>query len=151
MNSTFRTAERFGVNRIAAARIRARFLQESIQVYLEDGSELALQWAWEAIDELLYLFKHAGYSEVKREDRKQNQITDEMKQRALDYPITSLIEFRANKAMAFCHADKTPSLTYFAKNNKCWCPVCNKAFNSIDIVMYQEECSYFEAIRSLCD
>lgn len=148
--NTFIQSTRLGVNRLAATRIRARYIQECLDIYLKDSSDLALHWAWDCVDELIYLFKHAGYSELPKENNC-SQITDEMKQRALDYPVTSLIDFKDNKrAIAWCHNDNSPSLVYFAKNNKIWCPVCNKAYNSIDLLMHLEGCGYFDAIRRLC-
>ena len=46
---------------------------------------------------------------------REGEITQEMIQRAKDYPIDGLIEFVRGSAIAWCHDDKTPSLRHFKK------------------------------------
>ena len=70
--------------------------------------------------------------------------------RARDYPITQLIEFNgAGMAKAFCHEDKQPSLSYWAKANNCRCFVCGKSFDSIAVLVERDGMSFIEAVKKL--
>ena len=72
-----------------------------------------------------------------------------MIQQARSYPIECLIEFINGKAKAFCHDDKTPSLSKHPKHNYCRCFVCNKSFDPIAIKMERDSLTFNEAVRSL--
>jgi DNA primase len=70
---------------------------------------------------------------------------------AKETPVTNLIEFDRNgKALAFCHDDKTPSLSYNKKANRAHCFPCGKSFNAIDILMVRDNYSFINAVKELC-
>lgn len=79
-----------------------------------------------------------------------DRITDEDIARAKDYPVDQLITFTKGKALAFCHPDKTPSLSHNRAKNFCHCFVCNKTFNAIDILIYRDNMPFIQAVKSLC-
>ena len=145
-NHTFMKAKEFDKNRLAAARIRIRYLDDQATECLEDGSPVALFWACEALEEICYLHKHAHYeiNPVKGE-----RLTDEMIDRANQYPIESLVEFRNGKAYAFCHEDKSPSLNHWKAKNRCRCFACGKTFRPVDILMERDGMSFKDAVRRL--
>jgi len=78
-----------------------------------------------------------------------NQITDEMIAQARAYPVEQLVDFTKGKAMAWCHEDKRPSLSWWKKGNSCTCFVCGKRFNPIDIMVERDNMSFVNAVKYL--
>ena len=79
-----------------------------------------------------------------------DRITDEMKEKAKNYPVDSLIDFQRGMALCFNHAEKTPSLHYNAASNTCHCfGGCNKTFDSIEILMVRDGFSFIDAVKEL--
>lgn len=146
-STTFRKAKEFSKNRKAAARIRIRYLDEWVSHYLQDDSPVAMFWACEALEEICYLTMESLYTPVETG----TNITDDMIARAKGYPVEELIDFYRGRAIAFCHADKRPSLYKGNKgDNKVVCPVCNKTFSSIDILVKRDGYSFVDAVKRLC-
>ena len=65
--------------------------------------------------------------------------SEDRKERAKSVDCTTLIEFVRNGryplAKCLWHNDATPSLTYYARNNSCYCHACGKYADAIDIVI----------------
>lgn len=65
----------------------------------------------------------------------------------------TLIEFvkvgRHYKAKCLWHNDSDPSLTYYEKTNTCYCFVCGKYADAIDIVMARDNVNFKQAIKIL--
>lgn len=77
-------------------------------------------------------------------------ITDEMVERAREFSVCDLIpEFPRGRAVAWCHDDHNPSLYYGSRKQVAICPVCNKTFDAIDILMGRDGLSFTEAVRQL--
>lgn len=77
-------------------------------------------------------------------------ITDEMIEQARQYPIENLIEFiRQHKAAAWCHDDKSPSLSWFRAKNLARCFPCSISFNPIDVLVQRDGMSFRDAVRQL--
>jgi len=147
---TFRKAKEMDKNKRAAAVIRTRYLDEWIERYLEDGSDVALYWMIEAIEEKAYLTLHSQYEYAPEASRDATgRINDEMIERAKAVPVTELIDFSKGKALAFCHEDKRPSLSLNKKNGNAWCFVCNRGFNAIDVHMERDGYSFKDAVLML--
>lgn len=81
-------------------------------------------------------------------DRKQT-ITDEMIETARNHPVTNLVEFRRGKATAWCHDDKNPSLFFGSRTNRAVCPVCDRKFGPIDVLMTRDGMTFVEAVKFL--
>lgn len=83
-------------------------------------------------------------------DRKE-VITDDMIWRAKnEVPIESVIEFnREGKALAFCHGDTKPSLSWDRKRNRAHCFVCPQDFNPVDVLMKRDNFTFVEAVKYL--
>lgn len=79
-----------------------------------------------------------------------SQITDEMIERARQHPVNQLVEFRRGKATAWCHEDRNPSMYYGSRKNVAVCPVCDKKFGPIDILMQRDGYSFKDAVKALC-
>jgi hypothetical protein len=76
-------------------------------------------------------------------------ITDEMIQAARDYPITQLIEFTRGTATAFCHNDRRPSMYHQTRLNRACCPVCDKSFDSIAVLVERDGMTFKSAVHQL--
>lgn len=81
-------------------------------------------------------------------DRKEDN-WDERIELARQYPIEALVEFKREWALAFCHADRNPSLKLYKASNTCHCFACNKSFNPIDVLMERDGMSFKEAVEWL--
>ena len=145
-------ATKFGINRRAAARMRIRYLKPDLKLCLEawarTGCQVALHWALADLEEITQLMKHCRREE---KPKNSNSITDEMIEAAKATPITSVVNFgeRGGKAVAFCHEDKRPSMYHVTKTNRAICPVCDKKFNAIDVLMLRDGYSFSDAVRAL--
>ena len=142
MNTLYK-ADQMGVNRLAAVRMRSRFLLESVEVYEQmKDKDIADIWILECLDEIISL-----HGKVLATHKSPDSITDTDIQIAKEYPIEEVIEFHHGKAIAFCHDDKTPSLV--KRKNRAICYPCNKSFNAIDVLIYRDGLSFIEAVKRL--
>lgn len=79
-----------------------------------------------------------------------NKITENMKQKARDYPFDQLIKFnRARKAICSFHPDKNPSMSFNPKTNRIRCFACGASFDTIGYVMKVQGISFLEAVKYL--
>lgn len=80
--------------------------------------------------------------------RKGNGITDEMIQRAREYPFEKLVEIgRGGMVRCPFHGDKSPSM--LIRRGFAYCFGCGRSFNPIDWVMEKEGVDFVEAVRRL--
>ena len=144
------TADIFGISFSGAAKIRIRYLidicgqwDEFIGGNTNGMPALTLQEAFTDIDRLKrYQHRLEHGQSVKQ------AITDEMVQRAREYPIEQLIDFQRNGvAPAFCHPDKNPSLSWDRKRNRARCFVCDMGFDSIGVLMKRDSYSFVDAVK----
>ncbi len=76
--------------------------------------------------------------------------TDEMIRQARSYPIDRLIEFNQHgQALAFCHADNHPSLTWHKAKNRATCFPCGKTYNALDVLIQRDGYSFRAAVKQL--
>jgi DNA primase len=88
--------------------------------------------------------------ELRKKIRRQSgDITSDMIEDATSYPIEKLLDLVHGKALAFCHADKNPSLALNPSKNKCRCHVCGKSFSTIDILVQRDGFSFVDAVKEL--
>jgi hypothetical protein len=83
------------------------------------------------------------------EDRKAGEITDDMIQRAREYPIDQLIQFNRDFSKCFLHEDKTPSLHYHRGRNMAFCFSCKTSFDPIGVLMKRDGRTFPEAVKQL--
>lgn len=149
-NLAFLEAEKFGINRKAAARMRIRYLKPQLNVFLQEwarsGEPVALHWALETLGEITYLMARSRRTHHESRGR----ISPGTIEMAKSVSITTVIDFSRNgKAYAFCHEDKRPSLCHANKTNTAWCPVCDKRFNPIEVLMQRDGMGFVDAVRAL--
>lgn len=79
--------------------------------------------------------------------------SDDRLERAKSVDCTTLYEFarkgRYPVAKCLWHDDHDPSLTYYARNNSCYCHVCGKYADAVDIVMVRDGVTFKEALKTL--
>jgi hypothetical protein len=80
---------------------------------------------------------------------KQDEITEDIIAAAKSHPMTSIIEFTRGKAKAFCHEDNNPSMYHATRLNLAICPVCDKRFDTIAVLMERDGMSFQDAVRAL--
>ena len=116
------------------------------------NSEVYAIWA---VDLMMDAYHHREW--IKRMDRimnppaaaKPNQINDDMIAQARDYPIEQLIDFNRGKIACPFHADKNPSAYHGTKTNRLVCPVCNKTWSALDILMQRDGINFKDAVLML--
>lgn len=119
----------------------------------DDDGELSPSFCQQVFDQLVIEAKELRHlTMILKGDYQQrpNEITEAMIQSARDYPIEQLIDFDGRgQAIAFCHADSTPSLTWHRARNRATCFPCVKSYNSIDVLMKRDGVSFRDAVRQL--
>jgi len=143
-------AAEFDIKPTPAFNMRIRYLQSLLGQWFkymdEQTNEIPESDVMTIIGELTAIREH---QDRLKKGIKLNEITDEMIQIARDYPIESLIEFVNGKAIAFCHADKNPSLTLDRKRGKAHCFVCDKDYNALDVLIERDNMSFVDAVKQL--
>ena len=146
-NVTFRKAALMGISPQAAARMRIRYLQNEVHTCLEYKSDVSLFWANKAIKEIHHLA--INMNKKRKITASADRINDADIESAKQYPVGSLINFQNGVSIAWCHNDKKPSLWYASRRNLAICPVCDKKFNPIDILMGRDGMTFIEAVKNL--
>ena len=135
-------ADMFDISVRAAIKMKLRYAVEAADIW----ADVFEPYYWRWIDIIIKLRD----MEKRLKQPMKNTITDEMIEQAREYPITELIEFTRGKALAFCHEDKTPSLSYHKAANRAHCFPCNKSFDAIGVLMERDKMSFTSAVRYLC-
>ena len=101
------------------------------------------------------MIKDAGF-ELRRLDPtwkpRKNGLTDEMIERAREYPIKALLPNPVKRNMTSCcfHNDKHPSM-YINDSNYAYCFSCNKGWNPIDFIMSIKGYDFKETVKYLSE
>lgn|SRR3990167_941630 len=78
-----------------------------------------------------------------------SKITPAMIEKAKNHPIENLLEVnKQGFAKCFNHKDKKPSL--YCKNNFAYCFVCQKSWDTIQILVDKNKMSFNQAVKKLC-
>lgn len=150
-------AKNFDIKITAAAKMRIRYLQEQLTYwihYLNDeiygvvlpSGEVVLPYA----DMDTIIGELVALSAPQPKEVKKDSITDEMIEEAKKYPVDKLIEFKSGKTKCFNHADKAPSMFFGFRLNLACCPVCDKTWDSIQILIDRDGRSFRQAVKELC-
>lgn len=79
--------------------------------------------------------------------KKIDGITEEMIERAKEYPLESFVELKRGMALCPFHAEKTPSMS--VKDNRFHCFGCGKNGDVIQFVMETQNKTFREAVKML--
>jgi len=147
---TFTAAVKMGINPKAAASMRIRFLKQQLEPLLRGYSQkphpILLHWIADTFEEIAWCMKKAN----RRVNTSQkNGIDDGMIEVARNADVRSVVDFKRGKAVAWCHEDKNPSLYYANRINRAICPVCDKKFSALDVLISRDGYSFIDAVRSL--
>ncbi len=147
-----KTAGEFGISIESAIRMRVRYLVALVDRWTAfvceedpDFNEMPESTLMDAIFEIDELRR---YEKRCRKPVKED-ITDDMIQAARDFPVEQLVEFTKGIAVAFCHPDNRPSLSWDRKRNRAHCFPCGKDFNAIDILVERDGYSFKDAVKFL--
>jgi hypothetical protein len=69
--------------------------------------------------------------------------------KAKQYPITSLLEFKHNTTICIFHNEKTASMHYNEKTNTVYCFGCHEFGDSIKVYQQLNNCSFVQAVKAL--
>lgn len=126
-------------------RVRFTSLQDVIDDRAKRQSVWQSTWFHDSFIELNTEPEH-----LPKEQRGYVSADADMLTRAKAYPVTNLLKFnREHKALCLWHADSTPSMHYFPKDNNCYCFSCGKRADSVDVYRALHNCSFKEAISKL--
>jgi hypothetical protein len=143
----------FGVTLNQAIGARRSFLNKEFDYYMTCECDyltwrvICLPSITDILKELSQLRKDLFYRSM---PKSQDEITPEMIQDAKSSPVTAILDLANGKTRAFCHDDARPSLYVLKRINKAHCPVCDKKFDAIDILMQRDGLSFPDAVRKLC-
>lgn len=144
-----KTARDFDMSPEAGFKMRIRFLCDQAGRWDDYFTGGDIPTGPDAIECLLEIGKIKRYALQMKRGTLCNTITDDMIEAARNYPIESLIEFRGGKVKCPFHEDKNPSAYYGNRSKKLVCPVCNKTWNALDILLERDNIGFIEAVRSL--
>ena len=145
-----KSAEEMGVSVDSAIRMRVRYLQSLLGLWVsyidEQIHEIPESDVMAIIGEMAALKR---YQDNMKSGIVLKGITDEMIGQARNYPIDSLIEFHYGKATAFCHDDKRPSLSWHKAKNRATCFPCGKSFSALDVCIERDGMDFISAVKML--
>lgn len=150
----FRAAAKFEISPRAAANMRMRYLRDQVHDLLSHRPvhPIVGYWANQAMNEILWLLIETDKREQQGHSKRfvrVDRITDDDIEAAKEYPIEQLVDFTRGKAFAWCHEDRNPSMYHATRTNKAICPVCDKFYNPIDVLMERDGMSFKDAVREL--
>ncbi len=70
-------------------------------------------------------------------------------EKAKEFPITDLIDFKGRTAKCIFHEDRNPSMHYYPKTNTCYCFSCNTYGDSIKVYQTINNCDFVTAVKAL--
>ena len=86
-----------------------------------------------------------------RLDRQQEgDITDEMVEQARKVDTANYIDYERGRAVAWCHDGRNPTALARLPDGRAYCHVCQKTWNSIDILVERDGYSFPAAVKELC-
>lgn len=145
-----KTADLFGISHSKAIRYRLKYLANQVALncaYIQGKTNAPpMKSIPECFDEIVSLCKRRDNLGKKIK----GTVTDDMIEAASNYPVERLVELVRGKTKAWCHEDKNPSAYHGTRTNTIVCPVCDKKFNAIQILMIRDGKTFFDAVKELC-
>ena len=107
------------------------------------------QWFWKEINEELII--NPIRKQLEKIERAKRPISQSKLNitKAKEFPITSLLTFKYNKAICPFHPDRNPSLTYYPRTNTVYCFSCASFGDSIAVYMALNKVDFVTAVKSL--
>lgn len=115
-----------------------------------ETAKMFLVFAIREVEAIANLKREIRYLDAALTRVHDNDITPDMIDRARQHPIEQVITFdRTGKALAWCHDDRNPSLTWDRKRNRAKCWPCDKSFDTIAVLMERDNLTFRDAVRRL--
>jgi hypothetical protein len=143
-------AKDFDISFSSACAMRIRYIFhviDDLNDYLDEQTNIMPEST--IVDLCIEICNIRIYQQAAKKGRLKQGITDADIEAAREYPVEQLIEFNRGAALAFCHADKTPSLSLDRKRNRCHCFPCDKDFSAIDILIERDGLDFISAVKQL--
>lgn len=87
---------------------------------------------------------------LKKPEKNNGRITDEMIARAKAYPMNQLVEIgRYNTLVCPFHGDTKASMKYYPNDNSVYCFSCKKTWDVIGFIQERDKLSFPEAVKKL--
>lgn len=159
-----KAAENMGLHRSYAIQKRMAFLTEKkleIGELIEWWTGMFLkEWASEIDEEFCFSVVCSLMDENSKIEKEievvkrmtgqpTSEIDDAMIESARRVPVDRIVEFKRRKATAWCHMDKNPSLVLLDRLGIAWCPVCDKKFDAIGVLMTRDGMDFKDAVKEL--
>ena len=113
----------------------------------------SMMWGWEDIhiEELVWYKEQLKKALIITQTIKDNPtITDNDIERAKEYDINQMIDFKRNFASCiFDHEDKTPSMKYYPLTNSVYCFSCGRSADAISVYRKLNNTQFIDAVRFL--
>lgn len=116
------------------------------------------EWFWEGVMNVFYIqpLREGREKLIKRNKMylaPQRKLKGGVNQaeidRAREYPIDTMIDFRRGVANCLWHNEKTASLHYYEKDNHVHCFGCGKSADSIDVYRQLNGTDFISAVKAL--
>jgi hypothetical protein len=153
-----KAAEDFGLDRAYVVNSRRRFLtsrldtlDEQVKTFNPDNwPTRSFYYAYYALEATINA-KEKVMRELDAMKRINTEagLQDAQIQAAREYDVSKLVEWQHRKSTAWCHEDRRPSLTLLTRINQLWCPVCDKKFDAIGVLMDRDGMRFVDAVKAL--
>lgn len=152
---------KYAINcRINYLRQRQRELDKSLDGYLDmegldtENTAIANHLFLEGMKEFMAVSKEMHYLAIAAKLNgkvKQDEITDDMIERARRHPIELIIEFKRGKRRCINpeHEDNNPSMFLGRNTNRAVCPACGASYDSIAAYQLTYGVGFREAVTRL--
>lgn len=160
-------AEEMGVSLVYAITCRMNYLRQrqaeldkSLEEYFAfdnmDATNLAIcnHYYLEGMNEFVSISKELHYLAIALKYKgkvKEDEITEEMIERARRHPIELILEFTRGKCRCLNpeHDDRNPSMFFANRTNHAICPVCDYKVDSIAAYQHVFSTDFRTAVKSL--
>jgi hypothetical protein len=147
-NATFRKASLMGISPGAAARMRIRYLNNEVHESLSLSKHpINLLWCNEMMEEILFCTQKMQKPVYKNGNV--DRITDADIEAARAVRADQVVEFVHGQAHAWCHSDRRPSLFFATRLGICICPVCDRKWSALDVLIDRDKMPFIDAVKAL--
>ena len=141
----YKKAQEFGINYVDAIRMRCVYLADRFN---HSGSDVEYLMAEHDLQDIIHLM-----STIKPQPKrnKEDEITDEMIERARRHPIELILEFTRGRCRCINpeHDDRDPSMSFDRRRNRAKCFACGHSVDSIAAYQHLHGCDFRLAVRNL--
>jgi hypothetical protein len=140
-----------GIMPSAALKMRIRYLEDQLAIWDRyEECETDIPAALTVSETLVELELFVGALKSLHEKPNKNEVTPDMLARAKAFPMEELMKFKHGKCHCFAHDDKSPSMFFAFRSNKINCPVCDRSWDTVDLLTDRDGLTFTRAVKKLC-